>query len=234
MAIDTPKPPPSLYVFGHLEMGDCLVLNGLIRVLARQNERVKWVVKTDYINAVRATVADLQNVQVLASKGYDEVKNRWIPQCRDSACLKLGYFCEKGFDESKWDSEFYRQAGISFDARWTECRFPSKLLTPQPEKRSVALVHEDEERKFFIKPEFLPSDLEILRITRRASILDWLPDMFSSKELHFIDSAFLNLAESLWAVGALTNTDMIFHQYVKYYPGKARWPELRGPWRVFQ
>ncbi len=228
-----PKPPNSLYVFGHLEFGDALVLNGLIRVLARHHERIKWITKTDYVRAVRETVSDLPNVQVLAALGYDEVKTRWIPECPFN--LRLGYFHGADFDEAKWDSEMYRMAGIPFDARWTECRFPMKLLSGfrQP-KKPIALVHEDYDRKFLVNNEFLPKDLEIFRVNKRGSILDWLPDIFSASELHFVDSAFLNLAESLWAMGALPGTSLIFHRYAKTYGGKSRWPELRGPWRVFE
>lgn len=226
------NPPESLYVFGHLEFGDALVLNGLIRVLARQHQRVKWVTKTDYVRAVRATIEDLPNVQVLAALNYDEVRHRWIPQCPHN--LRLGYFGDS-FNEAKWDSEMYRQAGIPFDARWTECRFPMRLLRGCKEpKKGIALVHEDYDRKFLIRPEMLPSDLEIFRVNKRPSILDWLPDIYAAKELHFVDSSFLNLAESLHAMGALRDTTLVFHRYAKQYPGASRWPELRAPWRIFE
>lgn len=232
--LDIPQPPPSLYVFGHLEFGDALVLNGLIRVLARKHERIKWITKTTYVPAVRATISDLTNVQVLAASDYNEVRNRWIPQCGVNV-LKLGYFSDSGFDESKWDSEMYRMADIPFAARWTECRFPKKLLVGWKEpKKAIALVHEEYERKFLIRPESLPSDVEVFRINKRGSILDWLPDIFSARELHFVDSAFLNLAESLWAVGVLPETQLVFHQYAKKYEGASRWPELHAPWRIFQ
>lgn len=228
---DVPSPPDSLYVFGHLAFGDALVLNGMIRVLARLHTSVKWVVHTDYIRAVRATVEDVSNVQVLAALSYEEVRKRWIPQCPKN--LRLGYFAD-AFDEARWDREMYRIAGIHFDARWTECRFPMRLLKGSKEpKRNIALVHEDYERKFLIRPELLPSDLEVFKINKRPSILDWLPEIFSARELHFVDSSFLNLAESLHAMGALSNTTLIFHRYAKQYPGAAKWPELRAPWRIF-
>lgn len=227
------NPPPSLYVFGHLEFGDAIVLNGLIRALARQHAKINWVTKTDYCPAVRETVADLQNVQVLAAQDYNEVRNRWIPNCPNS--LKLGYFAEAGFDESKWDSEMYRIANIPFECRWSEFRLPIKLLAGRREpKKNIALVHEDVSRAFLIKPELLPPGLEIFRVNKRTSILNWLPEMFAAKELHFIDSSFLNLAESLHAMGALPNTTLVFHRYAKRYTGKSRWPELRAPWRIFE
>lgn len=225
------KIPENFYVFGHLEFGDALVLNGIIRTLARKHVRVKWITKTDYVRAVRATIEDLPNVQVLAAMGYDEVNKRWIPQCPNN--LRLGYFNQVGFDESKWDREMYRQAEIPFDARWSEFRLPSRLVRGWKEpKKNIALVHEDYDRKFLIRPGSLPTDLEIFRINKRPSILDWMPEILASKELHFIDSAFLNLAESMHAMGVLPNTALVFHRYAKQYSGHARWPELRAPWRI--
>jgi len=192
---------------------------------------VKWITKTDYVRAVRATIEDVPNVQVLAAIDYEEVKRRWIPQCPNSLCL--GYFNQLGFNEAKWDSEMYRQAEIPFDTRWTEFRLPARLVRGWKEpKRNIALVHEDYDRNFLIRPNALPNDLEIFRINKRPSILDWMPEILAAKELHFIDSSFLNLAESMHAMGVLPNTALVFHRYAKQYPGHSRWPELRGPWRI--
>lgn len=222
---DVPKPPASLYVFGPLGFGHALVMNGLIRVLARQNERVKWLTHVDYVRAVRETVSDLPNVQVLSARDQGEVLRWWNSQIPHA--LKIGS------GESTWDSDLYKQAGVTFEARWTECRFPAKLLKGCREpKKTIALIHEDRDRKFFVKPQNLPKNLDWFHINKRRSILDWLPDIFAAQELHFIDSAFLNLAESLYAVGALPNTTLVFHRYAKAYPDNARWPELRAPWQI--
>lgn len=227
-------PPDSLLVAGHLEFGDALVLNGLIRELAKTEKRIVWITSTNYVRAVRETVLDLPNVEVMASLSYEEVRKRWIPVWPRKLCL--GYFNPNGFDESKWDSEMYRQAGLSFDLRWSNFRLPQKLWDkPQAyPRKNVALFHEDPSRAFFVKREMMPQDCEQIRIDKRPSILDWLPDIYSAKELHFIDSSFLNLAESLYAMGLLRDKTLVFHKYAKTYPGKAKWPVLRAPWMIFE
>lgn len=219
-----PQPPASFYVFAPLAFGTAIALNGLIRVLARKHSLVKWVVKSEYIHAVRQTISDVSNVQVLAATNEHEVKTRWLPQCPRN--FRLGCFSDKG-DIPQSDAELYQQAGVSFDARWTECRFPNALLNGiTNSKKPIALVYETP--KLLVKPEFLPGKLDIFRIVNRASALDWLPEMLSASELHFIDSSFLKLAESLHAMGALPGTRLIFHKYVKGTSG----PELRGPWKI--
>lgn len=224
--IEIPKPPPSLYVFGPLNFGSAVIMNGLIRTLARRHERLKWITKTEYINPVRESIEDLKNVQVLAAQNDAEVRGRWLPSCPNN--LRLGPFADE-HDPDKGESELYATAGVPFDARWAEFKLPARLLRgyAQP-KRPIALVYDTE--KFPVKPDFLPAHLDIFRILPRVSILDWLPEMFAASEIHFIGSAFLHLAESLHALGALPGTTLVYHKYAK--PGKTH-PVLRAPWRIF-
>jgi hypothetical protein len=220
-----PVPPQSFYVFAPLQFGTAIALNGLIRVLARRHSILRWVVKSEYIHAVRQMISDVPNVQVLAAIHEHEVRSRWLPQC--PLRVGLGCFSAKG-DIPQTDAELYAQAGVPFDARWTECKFPKALIKDATStKKPVALVYETD--KFLVKPDFLPDKLNIFRMVNRSSALDWIPEMLSASELHFIDSSFLKLAESLHAMGALPNTTLVFHKYAKGTPG----PELRGPWKIF-
>jgi hypothetical protein len=224
------KPTESLLVAPHLEMGDAIVSNGICRTLAKSEKKIVWLSRHDYTVAVRRMFADLPNVQVLPVLSYEEVRNRWLPVWPRT--VKLGYFA-KDFDCSKWDSEFYRQAGYSFDNRWTEFALPPALLPQGVTKQPFALVHEDHPRQFLVDPNRLPKDIEVRYITRRASFWDWVPDILAAQELHFIDSAFLNLAESLWGLKLLNSTKLVFHKYAKRYPvNGGLWPQLRGPWEV--
>jgi hypothetical protein len=228
-----PQPPDSLLVAGHLEFGDALILNGMIRELAKKEPRIVWLTSTNYIRAVREMVLDLPNVEVMGALSYEEVRRRWMPVWPRKLCL--GYFNSTGFDEAKWDSEMYRQAGMDYDLRWKNFMMPRKLWDkPTYTRKPVALFHEDPKRAFFVRRNMLPANMEHARIDQRPSILDWLPDIYAARELHFIDSSFLNLAESLYAMGFLRDKALVFHKYAKVYPGKAKWPQLRAPWMIFE
>lgn len=218
-----------LLVAGHGEFGDSMIMNGLIRVLARKEPAIVWITGTHYLQAVQEIVADLPNVEVCGSLGYHSIK-ALLPAWPRKLCL--GVFNER-FNEGQWDSEFYRQAGIPFEARWSECRFPSKLLLPNTPRQNIVLIHEKSDKGWLVRDRLLPSSTHHVRITQRPSILDWLPEIFAARELHFIDSSFLNLAESLYAMGFLRDTHLCFHQYAKVYTGAAKWPVLRAPWRIF-
>ena len=228
-----PNPPDKLAVFPHLEMGDQIISNGMCRVLAKSGRQMVWLCRMPYLQDVRAMFSDLSNVQVLGAMGYDDVKRRWISVW--PGALKLGSFRPKDFNMVRWDSEFYRHAGIPFIERWKSFALSASLLPKQlVEKKPVVLVHEDATRQYFVRENRLPKGLEVVRITRRPRFWDWLPDILAATELHFIDSSFLNLAESLWHKGLLPNTRLVWHRYAKRYPvGESGGPTVQAPWEIF-
>lgn len=223
-----PAPPDKRIIFPHLEFGDALIVNGLVRTLAADGKETLLLTDVKYVYDVRKMYKDLGHIQVLGALGYGDVKERWMPAMPDA--LGLGYFSTTGFNLEKWDSEMYRQAGLSYELRWSAFRLPPSLRLPEPTvKKAIALCHEDSGRGFNIVRKMLPK--EHVFITRRRLIWDWLPDILEAAELHFIDSSFLNLAESLYALGYLKNTVLVWHKYAKHYTGGGP-PELRAPWRV--
>lgn len=212
---------------GHLEFGDALVMNGLVRTFAIRYPQLVWLVNAQYVFSVRRMVADLPNVRVTGTCGYQDVKEFWLPRWPQS--LRLGFFRpEDQFDQLQWDREFYRQADVDFECRWSKFRLAEPL--PDPAYMGT-LAHEDSARGYLLKRPLLASPY-FIKPHERACILDWIPELLGARELHFIDSAFLNLAESLYALGQLRSTRLVFHRYAKTYPGKARWPTLRAPWEI--
>lgn len=227
-----PKPPDKLVIYPHLEMGDALITNGLCRHLAASGRHMIWMCDVKYVFDVRRMYEDLPNVQVLGALGYDDIKNRWKPAIPDAKCL--GYFSESGFNVDRWDESFYHALGVNFNLRWEGFRLPISLRLAEPTaKEDIALVHEDSSRGFTIVRQLLPKELKHTFISKRKSFWDWLPEVLSAKELHFIDSSFLNLAESLFALGYLRGTKLVYHAYAKHY-SDAGPPQMRAPWHVFR
>lgn len=66
----------------------------------------------------------------------------------------------------------------------------------------------------------------------KHSFWDWLPDILKASELHFVDSSYLNLAESLWHWGLLEDKRLVFHRYAKVQRYGSVPPVLRGPWEI--
>jgi len=227
-----PKPPDVTVVFPHLEMGDALITNGMCRTIAANGRKVVWLCDVKYVWDVRKMYKDLPNVQVLGALGYDDIKHRWMPSVPDAKCI--GDFSPDTFDVSKWDEAFYHQLGMNFNLRWTAFGLPPSLRLAEPTiKEPQVLIHDDPGRRFNILRALLPKDKKHIVITNRNLFWDWLPEVLASSELHFIDSAFLNLAESLYGLGYLRNTKLVWHKYSRNY-SRTGPPMMKAPWFIFQ
>lgn len=227
-----PEPPEKLIVFGHLEMGDALVLNGLYRTLAATSKSLILLTDVKFVNDVRRLYEDFPQIQVLGALGYDDIRSRWIPSCLDAK--RLGFFADSGFNLDRWDESFYHGLGVNFNLRWSAFQLPPSLRLAEPTRKDkVVLIHEDPTRKFTIVRQLLPAGVKQVFVTHRPSFWDWMPEMLAAQEVHCIDSSYLNLAESLYALGYLRNTKLVWHKYAKHYQ-QAGPPQMRAPWHIFQ
>lgn len=231
----------SLYVMGHLDLGDSIIMNGLIRNLLDNWGHVSWFVKPEYVTAVASMMSDCERLTVLpAERGYEDPKASWIPSYLNT--LRLGFFNQvTSFDQLHWDYEFYRQAHVPFNARWED--FYHAQIAPfvpdvDPKK---CLVHERAENSWFVDGTHLPDGMELKFILREERNIDgvlhvsspwsWIPEIYSAREIHVIDSAFLCLADSLPELETRPQR-RVFHSYAKQYPGQARWPALGKQWEI--
>lgn len=221
-----------LWVFPNLEMGDNVVCNGMARALARCEENVFWIARARYFDDIKKMFSDMPNVTVVDGYDYPEARINFLRE--DIRATRLGYFSSEAvyWRAVQWDQKFYEQAGVPFEERWKSFSLPSELLPKTVSYTEIALIHEVPERGFLIDQAKLPKTLNFTRITKRPSFWDWLPDILSAAELHFVDSSYLNLAESLYAMGFLRNTKLVFHYYIKFKLHGSVPPVLRAPWQI--
>lgn len=222
----------ALHILGHLDLGDCWILNGLIRTFAEMEDEIVWYVAPKYVEDVQSSIADLPNVKVApAGGGYEDPAAKWLDPALRS--LRLGFFNAGKFDLPRWDSEFYRQAELPFEFRWSKFRLSPAFAWPprHPDASNhFSLVHEDPARGFVIDDARLPGAEEIIRIVPGVKpALHWLPEIFYADEVHVINSSFLNLVESLTHVPAR----LVFHRYARpWVEAGPNCPTLLKPWVV--
>ncbi len=212
-------------VFPTLDLGDNIVLNGLCRVLARRDP-VQWVAQTAHYSDIRKMYSDFDRVTVIDGGDYAQARPTMKP-----GDLGLGYFGAGGlgWTTGQWDKTLYEQAGVDFEHRWKSCHLP--MVGPEPTKQDFSLIHEVPERDIMVSR--LIKGPKIF-ITRRPSVWDWLPEILSASALHFVDSCFLNLAESLYQLGYLRQTRLVFHAYAKKKKFNSVPPILRAPWDIYE
>lgn len=215
-------------VFPNLEMGDNIVLNGLCRYLARRHSEVVWATSWPYSDAIAKMFSDLPNVRIENGHAYP-LPGEEYPSAPEM--IRIGYFNPEKLDWTRcqWDQSFYAQAGVDFSERWTSFKLPADMLVSAM-ARGV-LTHSLPERGIRITRP-IPEDAVFMG--RRNSFWDWLPEMLSASQLHLVDSSYLNLAESLWALGLMNNTELYFHAYAKKKAFGSVPPILKGPWVVYE
>lgn len=218
----------SLYVFPSIfAMGDNIVCNGLCRALARREAHVTWVSKKPNLDAVRLMFSDVPNVEVIDGIDWPEARNSLAPKCKWKVLL------ECSDSNAQWDEKFYQDAGVEFKERWDSFQLPRQLLRESrgPATR-FALLHEIPERGYVIDRPKLETNLPVVSITQRPNFWDWMSEICSASELHFVDSSYLNLAESLYFLGLLRDTRLVFHSYAKKRIHISTPPILKAPWEI--
>ena len=227
----------SLYVFPLFQMGDNVVQNGMARRLAAHYPHISWLAKHDFFSDVSRMFSDIKNLTVV--NGYNYLEARTFYRDRVSRQLPIGFcgYLDDAWAPTQFDEDIYRESGIPFDHRWKSFSLPPDLLPPRTGVRPTEiLVHESPAREVLIDPSRLPPGAigYVIPITPRPSFWDWLPEIYGAAEIHCVDSSYLNLVESLYAMGFLKDTKLVFHKYskIRRYGLGAGAPILRAPWTI--
>lgn len=230
-----------LFSLGHPPMGDSIINNGLFReVLKRRPEVTKLKIATfgHYVNDVAAMYQDEERIQVYGVLDWASCDRTVAPSLRSKGVnsLLLSTWGPK-HDPVNWCESPYKQTGIPYSCRWSSFKLSPHLFPRKPPGRlDVALVHEDLVRHMKADRKRLPKG-NVVFITNRATIWYWLPHILAARELHCIDSCFLNLIDQLyfhdapaeWGQGKLLqNTPLIYHKYAR----SSAPPVLRAPWKI--
>jgi hypothetical protein len=217
----------------HTELGDLLVLEGLIRHFSFAT---KVTFNTQYVADAKELFHPLKNVEPIFTQKSYPVRPDKVPRGANQV-LWLGYFSEEfqkhgrrlpgigvqTFDPKTWDREFYRQAGVPFITRWRGSRLPGLYGDSTPE--DAILVHDEPEHRIA-----LPNARRITPLPGKT-VFAWMKPLSQAREIHCIDSSILSLVESMWANGYFgPRTEFFFHRSVRpTHP-----PTLLAPWQIVE
>lgn len=201
-----------LLLNGHTGLGDHLLCNGLVRVLVERGNQVIIPCKQHNEMSVAAMFADLYPRVITESHAEDGRPADEV--------LNLGYYAAEHetdtFDESRFDAEFYRQAGVPFLAKWEKFETP----TIAGGLRSKRFVHDDPSRGFIINLEGTRPDA-----TKPSPITDYVEMLILAEEIHCINSSFAILADLINAPGK-----KFLHKYAR--PDGGALPIFGRAWTV--
>lgn len=212
-----------VYAQGHGGLGDAIICNGLIRVLARRYTYVFVPCKVHNYPSVSAMWSDLDNVKVLKVEGDKEASDlaRWF----GDHALRLGLHSGQPLEQS-WDAMMYRQAGVKFSDRWDEFRLPPMMFQLSWPVHQ-AFLHDDPERGFVIDRSRLTKN--VMNVPKMKHIFEVLPWLQTAPEIHVIDSCFLCLADSV----PTKAKRLVLHAYATAKAKPAGPPVLKKNWEIF-
>lgn len=191
----------AVYVLGHLGLGDHIICNGLVRVLAKHYDIVYVPAKRHNADTVRWMFGDCPQVSVIPVDG--DVDATVIANHVSAKVLRIGIHSGQPIPP-QWDKWFYDCAGVPFECRWSEFKLPDcGHELPQnmnPDWVSHwCFIHDDVKRGYRITADRLPPIHEIGNYFAYQGIGmdEHAYEMQRSAEIHVIDSCFLCLADSI-------------------------------------
>src|SRR5687767_13742192 len=186
-----------LYLNMCLGAGDAIILNGMIRTLAK-TQRVHIPSYIHNLSSVMSMFMDV-NVIIHPVRTHDEA----VALGKTFSNRLLTGYEGKEFDPVHFDRSFYEQAGMDFDLSWTAFGYvPSKVVPefPIPEPSNSVwypkpfwFVHSDTVR--CSKIDLPPTDRLIYRPDGYPSVFDYAPLIIEAEEIHGTDSCFTLLAD---------------------------------------
>ena len=173
---------------GHLGLGDHVISQGIVNILAPKYKKVWLPVKHHNISSVAHMCRDLDNVYYIPCKSDDEIFDF---QNVEILCVGHRNPTWEQRDTIHFDQYFYKQAAIDFEESWNwqskdgnETEKIAKLIPNEP----FCFVHDDVARGYSIS---LDTTLTQIRNSIVAdTIFDYLPLLRGATEIHCIDSCF--------------------------------------------
>jgi hypothetical protein len=232
-----------LHIDCHTELGDLFIMEGLIRYFGDIYKNVTFT--TDNVETARLMFAGSPHIIPIQHKANYSTRVRTVgDELKPDRTIRVGYltdaYLEKNqtrddatgllnFDNKAWDREFYRHAGIDFKIRWSNTELPVLDLIPAPPAACFAEVLYHDRADHRIPAWRRPSNAELIRpVDGYPTAYSWVPPLLMAKEIHCIDSAFLNIVETLYGQGYLRGARLVFHRYAR----KTANPTMLAPWEV--
>lgn len=230
----------SIWIFTHLGLGDMIACNGIIRSYAEQYDKVYVFCKPKNVNNALYMYRDNNKINIVPME--DTQVYQFMNISPQNSYLIVGHSklheTLRNDPNGRFDQIFYDMAKVPFENKWgmfflerdleaEKNVFYNELQLKDGEE--FIFVHDDSERQ--IPNNRLPKNLKIIRPNRKdISIFHFLYTIEKAKEVHCIDSSFLNLIDCI----QLRNDDnLFFHKYVKIHlVGEGGTPTTKLKWHI--
>lgn len=213
-----------LYIYHNLGLGDHIICNGLVRQKATEWDEVFVHCKARNLEQVQRMFQDDPKITPIVFDGKTNSQNLLV--------LRPSWRKHK----QPFDKVMYELAGVDFRHKWDSFYVERNTDDERWLMKGVyhiqgeyAFVHDDEGRGYEIT-KGLP-DMKIIRPDIQFGIFDYMGIIEQAKEVHCMDSSFLNLIEC----SGIKKDGLFFHKYVRIKRNKEHGtPSLKLNWRIIQ
>jgi len=229
----------NLYIYHHLGLGDHFMCNAIVRIKAKTYEKIFLFVKPKYLQHISYMYRDLQNIKFIA---MDDSEVRSFMQFNNNNYLIIGHTPEY-FKKIKtgihFDEGFYNMVEIPLENKWDNFYFERDIekekhafynLINLKDDEEFIVVHDDPKNNRNFKSEYIPKNIKIINPNNfpEVGIFDFLYTFEKAKELHLMNSSFLNLIDCI----QLQTNKLILHSYARKDMGDNPNPKLKLNWTI--
>ena len=176
---------------GHLGLGDHVITQGIVNMLASRYENVWLPVKHHNISSVVHMCRDLKNVSYVPCSSDDDLDHLAFSGDLEILCVGHRNPTWEKRDTIHFDQYFYRQANINFNESYNwipQDGLESEKINTLIPSGPFCFVHDDLSRDYIINPD---TNLQQVRNDIAAdTIFDYLPLLRRATEIHCMDSCF--------------------------------------------
>lgn len=213
-----------LYLDWNLGLGDAIICNGLVRVLAQERPVIVPCYPHNF-TSVAHMFSDLKNVEV-------RPEGEHVARPKDAMAIGLRH--PQWGSIEPFDKAFYAFAGVPHECRWSMFKIPRSGEEDKAVPHPYLVTHDDPSRGFRINTAYFLDALrrvgQAVPIMPRPRLSDWRFVLKHAEEIHCIDSSVLHLVEHIDTRGKL-----FFHRYAR--PAGERWGSdatRRKDWTVIE
>lgn len=198
----------NILLFNHIELGDMLILNSLIRVYTKRYEHVTIFCRRKYLESIKQMFSGIGNLTcILVSDNKEQGLSELVRYYNNYKGRKINLSCygdtmfnilaKEGYS---FDDIFYMMGYVDYKKKFDfelirnydrENTLKNKLKLP----KNYIFVHDDINRNFIIDNDFKGAYIVKPEQSLTDNIFDWLGVIEDAKEIHCINSSFLNLID---------------------------------------
>jgi len=195
-----------------LGMGDQLICSGAVKRFVKntKHEKIDIVTRAYQYRNTKQLYEDCSNVRVVGVTPWDEYDRGWKePFKKLDTHPRFLYFGEDGHHQKyrqgqKFDVRFYKSMGLDIEEKWKNFslkrnRENEQVCYDKFVTGDYIFVHD--ESSLGVHELNIDSKLPIIRPDRKYCIFDWLKIIENAKQIHCVDSSFLNMIDLLQIKG---------------------------------